>query len=88
MSQFGQSEQGKRQLQKMRMKYVVQFVRQLVNYTVKTVADKIRIQYGGSVKPENIEELLSMEHIDGALVGGASLEPASFLKLLEAGANE
>ena len=52
------------------------------------VADAIRIQYGGSVKPENIEELLSMEHIDGALVGGASLEPASFLKLLEAGANE
>ena len=52
------------------------------------VADQIRIQYGGSVKPENIEELLTMEHIDGALVGGASLEPASFLKLLEAGANE
>ena len=54
----------------------------------EAVADKIRIQYGGSVKPENIEELLSMEHIDGALVGGASLEPASFLKLVEAGANE
>lgn len=52
------------------------------------VADHIRIQYGGSVKPDNIEELLSMAHIDGALVGGASLEPASYLKLLEAGANE
>ena len=52
------------------------------------VADSIRIQYGGSVKPDNIQELLSMEHIDGALVGGASLEPASYLKLLEAGANE
>ncbi len=52
------------------------------------VADSIRIQYGGSVKPENIAELLAMAHIDGALVGGASLEPASFLKLLEAGANE
>ena len=52
------------------------------------VADSIRIQYGGSVKPENIAELLTMAHIDGALVGGASLEPASFLKLLEAGANE
>ena len=47
----------------------------------------IRIQYGGSVKPENIVELLSMEHIDGALVGGASLKPDSYLKLLEAGAN-
>ena len=55
---------------------------------MKTVADQIRIQYGGSVKPDNIEELLTMEHIDGALVGGASLEPASFLKLLEAGAHE
>lgn len=53
-----------------------------------TVADSIRIQYGGSVKPDNIVELLSMEHIDGALVGGASLDPASFLKLVEAGANE
>ena len=53
----------------------------------QAVAQEVRIQYGGSVKPENIEELLSMEHIDGALVGGASLQAASFLKLLEAGAN-
>jgi triosephosphate isomerase len=53
----------------------------------QSVAQAVRIQYGGSVKPENIEELLSMEHIDGALVGGASLQPSSFLKLLEAGAN-
>ncbi|QBP40500.1 triose-phosphate isomerase [Paenisporosarcina antarctica] len=51
------------------------------------VADAVRIQYGGSVKPENIVELLLMEHIDGALVGGASLQAPSFLKLLEAGAN-
>ncbi|MGG0655555.1 triose-phosphate isomerase [Rummeliibacillus pycnus] len=50
-------------------------------------AEMIRIQYGGSVKPENVVELLSMEHIDGALVGGASLIPESYLKLLEAGAN-
>ena len=53
----------------------------------KATADKIRIQYGGSVKPENIEELLAKEHIDGALVGGASLQAASFMKLLEAAAN-
>ena len=53
----------------------------------KEVADAIRIQYGGSVNPENIVELLSTEHIDGALVGGASLQPDSFLKLIEAGAN-
>lgn len=51
------------------------------------VANAVRIQYGGSVKPENIRELLAMEHIDGALVGGASLQASSFLKLLEAGAN-
>ncbi|WP_150285041.1 triose-phosphate isomerase [Rummeliibacillus sp. TYF-LIM-RU47] len=50
-------------------------------------AEAVRIQYGGSVKPANIKELLSMEHIDGALVGGASLEPDSYVQLLEAGAN-
>ena len=51
------------------------------------VAGAIRIQYGGSVKPDNIVELLSKEHIDGALVGGASLQPESFLKLVEAAKN-
>lgn len=51
----------------------------------KEIAEQIRIQYGGSVKPANIEELMGMEHIDGALVGGASLESESFVKLLEAG---
>lgn len=48
------------------------------------VANKVRIQYGGSVKPENIKEYMAQENIDGALVGGASLEPKSFLALLEA----
>ncbi|MFC7688171.1 triose-phosphate isomerase [Ureibacillus sp. GCM10028918] len=48
----------------------------------KKTAESIRIQYGGSVKPENIEELLSKEHIDGALVGGASLDQDSYLALL------
>lgn len=47
------------------------------------VADKVRIQYGGSVKPANIKEYMNREHIDGALVGGASLEADSFLELLE-----
>jgi triosephosphate isomerase len=50
----------------------------------KEVADSVRIQYGGSVKPENIAEYMAQPNIDGALVGGASLEPDSFLKLLEA----
>ncbi|MGO4937249.1 triose-phosphate isomerase [Fundicoccus sp. Sow4_H7] len=47
-------------------------------------AEAVRIQYGGSVKPANIAEYMSQEHIDGALVGGASLEVDSFLALLEA----
>ncbi|ARK20983.1 triose-phosphate isomerase [Sporosarcina ureae] len=51
----------------------------------KDVSEAIRIQYGGSVKPENIAELLSKDNIDGALVGGASLDPAAFVKLVEAG---
>lgn len=50
-------------------------------------AEELRIQYGGSVKPANIVELMGMEHIDGALVGGASLETESFVKLLEAGSH-
>lgn len=48
------------------------------------VSEAVRIQYGGSVKPANIEELLSMSDIDGALVGGASLDPESFLVLVNA----
>lgn len=49
------------------------------------VAEAIRIQYGGSVKPGNIKEYMAQSDIDGALVGGASLESDSFLQLLEAG---
>ncbi|MCM3585122.1 triose-phosphate isomerase [Mesobacillus maritimus] len=49
------------------------------------VAEAVRIQYGGSVKPANIKEYMSQPDIDGALVGGASLETDSFLQLLEAG---
>lgn len=50
------------------------FIRQVIEkmYDEKT-ANKIRIQYGGSVKPNNVSEILNMENIDGVLVGGASL---------------
>ena len=48
------------------------------------VAEEVRVLYGGSVKPSNIEELMSKENIDGGLVGGASLEAESFLKLVKA----
>jgi triosephosphate isomerase len=45
-------------------------------------AEVIRIQYGGSVKPDNIEELMAQPDIDGALVGGASLEVGSFARIV------
>ena len=54
----------------------------------EAAANSVRIQYGGSVKPTNIKEYMAQPDIDGALVGGASLEPQSFLQLLEAGKNE
>ena len=47
-------------------------------------AEQIRIQYGGSVKPGNATELLSLPDVDGALVGGASLEAADFAQIIAA----
>ncbi len=54
----------------------------------QSAADAVRIQYGGSVKPGNIKEYMAQPDIDGALVGGASLEAGSFLQLLEGGSHE
>ena len=48
------------------------------------VAEAIRIQYGGSVKPENIKEYMAQPDIDGGLIGGASLVPEKFVKIIEA----
>jgi triosephosphate isomerase len=53
-----------------------------------TTADRVRIQYGGSVKPENAGELMSQPDIDGALVGGASLDPRSFVQIVKAARDE
>jgi triosephosphate isomerase len=65
---------------------VCAYIRQVVAEAIsKEAADAVRIQYGGSVKPANIAEYMAQTDIDGALVGGASLEPSSFLGLLEAG---
>lgn len=62
-------------------------IRKVVAETFSTdAAEAVRIQYGGSVKPANVDELLAQSDIDGALVGGASLEADSFLQLVEAGA--
>jgi triosephosphate isomerase len=48
-----------------------------------TTANGIRIQYGGSVKPDNVDELMAQPDIDGALVGGASLKADSFLRIIQ-----
>jgi triosephosphate isomerase len=47
------------------------------------VARKVRIQYGGSVKPNNAKELMSQPDVDGALVGGAALEARSFADIIK-----
>src|SRR5882762_3506618 len=49
----------------------------------ETVARRVRIQYGGSVKPSNARELMSQPDVDGALVGGASLEARSFADIIK-----
>jgi triosephosphate isomerase (TIM) len=47
------------------------------------LAGAVRILYGGSVKPDNVKKLMAEEEIDGALVGGASLDPASFASVVK-----
>jgi len=59
------------------------FIRRTLRESFGHVAADIRILYGGSVKPENIAAYMSEEDIDGALVGGASLDPASYKALVE-----
>jgi triosephosphate isomerase len=61
------------------------FIRELVTENFSSiVAEKLIIQYGGSVKPDNSRELLSQKDIDGALVGGACLKADSFLSIIAA----
>ena len=62
---------------------VCAFIREVLTEMFGSVANEIRILYGGSVKPENVKDYLSMKDIDGALVGGASLKVDSFKALLE-----
>lgn len=59
------------------------YIRELIKENFgEEAAEKVRIQYGGSVKPDNVSEIMSKENIDGALVGGASLEADSFSQLV------
>jgi len=61
------------------------FVRHILGEVADdATAERVRIQYGGSVKPENARELMSQPDIDGALVGGASLDPRSFVQIVKA----
>lgn len=61
-------------------KYIRDLLKKMYN---KDTADIIRIQYGGSVKPDNIGELMKQPDVDGALVGGASLEVESFSEIVK-----
>jgi triosephosphate isomerase len=60
------------------------FVRALVASFDKGAAEQVRVLYGGSCKPDNAAELLALPDVDGALVGGASLDPADFAAIVEA----
>jgi triosephosphate isomerase (TIM) len=60
------------------------FVRALVGDRSRDAAERVRVLYGGSVKPENAAEILAQPDIDGALVGGASLDPDSFARIVAA----
>ena len=62
----------------------IAFVRALVADRSREQAERTRVLYGGSVKPENAAELLALPDVDGALVGGASLDPESFAAIVAA----
>jgi triosephosphate isomerase len=62
------------------------FIRALVGDRSKDAAERVRILYGGSVKPDNAAEILAQPDVDGALVGGASLDPKGFAEIVAAAA--
>jgi triosephosphate isomerase (TIM) len=64
----------------------IAFVRALVADRSPEAAERVRILYGGSVKPENAAEILAQPDVDGALVGGASLDPEGFARIVAAAA--
>ncbi|MBK5110349.1 MAG: triose-phosphate isomerase [Thermoleophilia bacterium] len=62
----------------------IHFIRNLLRSRDSGVAERVRILYGGSVKPDNAAELMAQDDIDGALVGGAALDPAGFGAIVDA----
>ena len=61
---------------------VISYIREVVASIYGDLANEVRIQYGGSVKPGNVVEIMGQSDIDGALVGGASLQPADYIALV------
>jgi triosephosphate isomerase len=58
-------------------------IREEVQVAFGAPGANVPILYGGSVTPDNFEELMGVQHVAGALVGGASLDPAKFLRLVQ-----
>ena len=61
---------------------VIAYIREVVANLYGELANEVRIQYGGSVKPSNVAEIMNQSDIDGALVGGASLEANDYVELV------
>lgn len=61
---------------------VIVYIREVIASIYGELAQEVRIQYGGSVKPGNVVEIMGQSDIDGALVGGASLQPADYMALV------
>lgn len=61
---------------------MIKFIREILYDIYGNLSENIRIQYGGSVKPNNVKDLMQKENVDGALVGGACLESTSFCELI------
>src|SRR3954452_20826319 len=66
----------------------IAFIRALVGDRSKDAAERVRVLYGGSVKPDNAAEILAQPDIDGALVGGASLDPQALVEIVTAAAEQ
>jgi triosephosphate isomerase len=64
----------------------IAFIRALVGDRSRDAAERVRLLYGGSVKPDNAAEILAQPDVDGALVGGASLDPEGFARIVAAAA--
>lgn len=82
MNQFGQLEQEKRATSEDANNSIKAIRGQIEKIYGKDVADEVIIQYGGSVKSANAQELFMTSDIDGALVGGASLKTEEFEKIV------